>query len=103
MRLTIAEQRSGRLVPGAKRVIKPLNEILTWRDMPSGGYSLSLLAAELLASHAGEGALFRYFVLLQPITTWQQAFESAFGMPVEEYYDLFEKHRADGFPYVEIP
>ena len=98
-----AEQRSGRLVPGAKRVIKPLNEILTWRDMPSGGYSLSLLAAELLASHAGEGALFRYFVLLQPITTWQQAFESAFGMPVEEYYDLFEKHRADGFPYVEIP
>ena len=65
-------------------------------------YSLFMLAAELLASFAGEGALFRYFVLLQPGTVWQQAFDAAFGMTVEEFYELFEAHRAAGFPQVDI-
>ena len=59
-------------------------------------------AAELLASLAGESALYRYFTLLQPGTTWKEAFQGAFGMTVEEFYELFEEHRAAGFPEVHI-
>ena len=59
-------------------------------------------AAELLASHAGEEALFRYFTLLQPGTTWQEAFHGAFGMTVDEFYELFEAHRAAGFPKLPL-
>ena len=59
-------------------------------------------AAELLASFAGEGALFRYHILLQPGTTWQEAFQEAFGMTINEFYVLFEAHSEAGFPKVEL-
>ena len=65
-------------------------------------YGYFVLAAELLASYAGESALIEYFALLQPGTTWQEAFEAAFGVTVEEFYELFEEHRAAGFPKVEV-
>ena len=68
-----------------------------------GGDWFGKWAAELLASHSGEDALYRYHTLLQPGTTWQEAFEAAFGIIVEEFYDLFEDHRAAGFPEVIPP
>ena len=92
-------------VEHGKYVDKSLNNLETWTDITEARgstYSLFLLAAELLASYAGERALIDYYVLLQPGTTWQQAFESAFGMTVEEFYVLFEAHRSAGFPEVDI-
>ena len=32
----------------------------------------------------------------------QDGFEAAFGMNVDEFYEMFEAHRAAGFPEVEI-
>jgi hypothetical protein len=61
------------------------------------------MAAELLAARAGQRALFDYYRLLQPGTTWQTAFETAFGMTVEEFYAVFEEHRAAGFPKLDLP
>ena len=66
-------------------------------------YTYSLLAAELLASYAGEASLLGYCHAAQPGATWQEAFERTFGIAVEEFYDRFEEHRAAGFPEVEIP
>ena len=37
-----------------------------------------------------------------PQPGWRVAFESAFGMTVDEFYDLYEDHRSAGFPEVAI-
>ncbi len=86
-------------VSHAKNMEKPLRGMETWEGGLKGyGYDLPLLGAELLASYAGEDALLRFYMLQRPGTTWQEAFETAFGMTVEEFYGLFEEHRAAGFP-----
>ena len=70
---------------------------LKWRHgtdstgVRGNGYKLGLMAGELLASLAGQSSLFDFYKLLQPGTTWQEAFGAAFGMTVEEFYELFEK------------
>ena len=90
----------------AQYIEKPLRELETWDGFSSTRISASeysLMAAELLASHAGERALLDYYRRLQPGTTWQMAFEAAFGMTVDEFYTLFEERRAAGFPELEIP
>ena len=38
-----------------------------------------------------------------PRPGWRVAFERAFGMTVDEFYDLFEEHRAAGFPDPNTP
>ena len=88
----------------AKRVDAPLRDMESWADFPFGdAFSYSMMAAELLASRAGESAILRYYALLTPGTDWRDAFQDAFGLTVDEFYALFEAHRAAGFPEVEIP
>ena len=66
-------------------------------------YTYSALAAELLASRTGVGSLFQYYVNHSRETPWQETFKNTFGMTIEEFYALFEAHRAAGFPAVDIP
>ena len=78
-------------------------------------YSCGYFAAELLASRVGVGKLFDYYLLLEPWMTpggseqdfprpgWRLAFEKAYDMTVEEFYELFEDHQAAGFPDPEGP
>ena len=86
----------------AKQVEKRLSEMDTWEswhEVPvEQGNGYSILAAELLASHAGEAPLIRYYTLLRSKSNWRDAFEDAFGITVDGFYDLFEEHRAAGFP-----
>ena len=63
-----------------------------------GRWGLAVLGAEFLAAESSEEALFTYWALLGPETTWQQAFETSFGMTIGEFYGRFEEHRAAGFP-----
>ncbi len=63
-----------------------------------GVYNHFLIAAELLAKNSDDSALLKYHALQDSKTTWKKAFEKSFGMTVEEFYDLFEEHRAAGFP-----
>ena len=93
-------------VEHAKGVDKQLRGMETqdgFSGVRGSAYKYSLMAAELLAARAGQRALFDYYRLLQPGTTWQTAFETAFGMTVEEFYALFEEHRAAGFPKLDLP
>ena len=85
-------------VTQAEGVDRPLSEMEKRDGIRGVPYRFLLLAPELLASRSGEDALIRFFSLGQPGTTWQEAFETAFGMAVEEFYVLFEEHRAAGFP-----
>lgn len=79
-------------------------------------YNCGYLATELLASYVGLSRLPDYFMLLEPWMAppgvreaeipregWRLAFERAYGMTIDEFYDLFEEHRAAGFPELEIP
>ena len=96
------------VVEMANRIDKPLRDIETRDDFRDEGlgskyYPYSHMAAELLASRAGEGAILRYYALLTRETNWRDAFESAFGLTVDDFYVLFEAHRAAGFPALEIP
>ena len=89
----------------ASTVYAPLPELETFGGfLPlRHGYELSTMAVELLAAHAGEEAVITYWTLLRPGTTWEEAFSTSFGITVEEFYPIFEAHRAAGFPELDLP
>ena len=69
-------------------------------------YKCGYVAVELLASRVGLRKLSDYYMYLEtrmlprvreedfPRPGWRLAFERAFGMTVDEFYQLFEEHRA---------
>ncbi|MCY3919619.1 MAG: hypothetical protein OXG38_07430 [Chloroflexi bacterium] len=59
--------------------------------------ALSFLAADWLAQRAGEPAFFEYYRLLPSSDTWQDAFEGAFGITIDDFYQEFAAYRAAGF------
>ena len=93
------------LVEQAKYAGKqPLSEMETatgFRGVRSP-YKYAAMAGELLASLAGESSLIRYYANLKIGTTWQKEFQRTFGMTVDKFYDLFEEHRAAGFPELDV-
>ena len=94
-------KRIWEFVEQGRRVDKLLSEMETLAGIKTARgstYDYFLLAAGLLASRTDQSSLIHYYSLLQPGTTWQEAFETAFGLPVEEFYELFEEHRAAGSP-----
>ena len=99
------ESERNRFVIDAKRIDKPLSEMEKLEGFRgvAGVYNHFLLAAELLAKKSGESSLLEYHALQDSKTTWQKAFQAAFGMTAEEFYGLFEEHRAAGFPDPEGP
>ena len=60
--------------------------------------ALSYLAGEWLARRAGEPALLDYYRQLPASAGWREAFETAFGLGVEEFYAAFAAHRAETAP-----
>ncbi len=56
--------------------------------------ALFSLAAEWLAAHAGDRAILEYFRLLPPLDTVDAAFEQAFGLTLDDFYEQFEAFRA---------
>ena len=82
-----------------------LSELATYSQLRpiAGGYELGAMAVELLVSRSSVHALTTYRRALGPSTSWQEEFESAFGMTIDEFYTLFEEHRADGFPELDLP
>ena len=97
------ESERNRFVSNAKRIDKPLSEMEKQEGYRGVGgvYNHFLIAAELLAKNSGESNLLEYHALQNSKTTWQEAFEKAFGMNVTQFYDLFEEHRAAGFPELD--
>ena len=71
-------------------------------------YSEGFLAAELLASIAGEKALFDYNARVgtgssSTSGTWYTPFKSAFGMSPVQFFEMFNAHWTAGFPKLEVP
>ena len=99
------EQSRQELIRQSRQVDVQLEETETYDGLKAGPgrYDMAAMASELLAAKAGEETLISFWTLLGPDTPWREAFEAAFGMTVEEFYPLFEEHRADGFPELDLP
>ena len=92
--------RSGRATV-AGQTESALRNMETYRDFDvvdqRAAHALSFLAADWLAQRAGEPALFEYYRLLPSSDTWQDAFEGAFGITIDDFYQEFAAYRAAGF------
>ena len=64
-------------------------------------YRLGFLAADWLADRAGVEALAGYYRRLPSSDSWQEAFEGAFGIAIDDFYDTFEAYRAEIVPREE--
>ena len=75
-----------------------------YADLAECAYRCGFLAVELLARQAGGvSEVLRFYALLEPRTDWRETFQTAFGMSADDFYDMFERHRAAGFPESDIP
>ena len=99
------EQGRERLIRQSQKVDVQLKETETYDGLKAGPgrTDMAAMASELLAAEAGEEALIEFWTLLRPGNPWEQAFESTFGMTVDEFYPLFEEHRDAGFPELDLP
>ena len=91
-----ARERAVEVVEDEREEIS-LSQLETRADFrevdPGFSYALGMLAAEWLAAHAGDEALFEYQRQLSRAgSKWPFAFEIAFGMTVEEFYEAFRQH-----------
>ena len=98
------DERRRRSSETASAVDTPLSDLETYKAVRAtpGSYQLGEMAVELLADRAGEEAVIAYWPLLGPETSWQEAFATTFGMTIDEFYAVFEEHRAAGFPAVGL-
>ena len=71
-----------------------LETYFQWRSSPPpAAYSVGFLAAEWLAAQAGDDALFLFMRRLQRgVGRWHEAFDVAFGMSLDEFYEAFDTH-----------
>ena len=60
--------------------------------------ALGFLAVEWLAERAADPAVFEYFRQVRTASDWRDAFATAFGIAIEEFYPAFEAYRAEAFP-----
>lgn len=87
---------NARLVGLALRDLFERDDDTVIYDFVMGG--LGFLAVEWLAERAGDPAIFDYHRLVRPSRTWEEAFSTAFGITVEEFFDAFEPYRAQVAP-----
>ena len=56
--------------------------------------ALGFLAVDWLLERTGDPAVFEYYRVLPSSSSWQAAFEQAFGLTINEFYEQFEAYRA---------
>ena len=45
-------------------------------------------------TRAGERAIFEYYRLLPSSDSWKEAFQGAFGITIDDFYEEFAEYRA---------
>ena len=93
---------SGTIFPEARRTETALRLLTDYGILLAGDhaakYSLSYLAIEYLIVLTSEEALFTYYRRIFFEDDWESAFQTVFGLDVEQFYSMFEEHRAGNFP-----
>ncbi len=65
---------------------------------PGGAQVLAALAVKFLTDLAGLASLVDFYRGIGDGGSWQQAFQTAFGMSIDAFYPQFEEHRSINFP-----
>ena len=66
-------------------------------------YSLAFLAVTQLAKEDGPSGISRFFEAMGAGDSWQEAFSTAFGQDVDDFYAAFEDTRADLIAPRDLP
>ena len=82
---------------GPEVTLETASSLLSYGDQAWLGYT----AFEWLAREVGEAAIIEYFALLKTSDTWEDAFQGAFGLALEDFYTRFEEHRREVAPPFE--
>ena len=80
-------------VSAAGRSREALGTVTIVDSISFPGGALAFLAVEWLANHAGDPAIFDYYRRLPDATSASEAFEDAFGLTIDEFYEQFEAYR----------
>ena len=80
----------------APQITQPLKNLDTWGRFHEAGFwearDFGGLAVRWLAERAGERAVLNYYRQLPRSGSWEQAFERAFDIAVDDFYEAFEAH-----------
>ena len=91
-----ADERARR-VPASARTVETLRDGLLYLQSGMHG-TLGMLATERLVDRFGDASILEYFSQRAFHATSAEAFEAAFGLTLDEFYDEFAAWRAEGFP-----
>ena len=84
------EMLAGTMLPS----LTTLEESSAFYGLGERAYDLGFVAAYRLVGHSVEGAILYFFeALAEPSATWEEAFDSAFGMTAGDFYATFEAYR----------
>ncbi len=93
---------AGTIFPEARRTKTALRFLTDYGILLAGDhsakYSLSYLAIEYLVELTSEESLFTYYRKLFSANDWESAFREVFGLDTDQFYSMFEDHRARNFP-----
>ena len=83
----------------AKLVSAPLRDLETRTGLLSedGAFTLAHVAVDFAVSLRDLGALVDFWQAIGGGESWQTAFESSFGLSIDEFYQEFEAYRSRGF------
>ena len=59
------------------------------------GFTLGFMGIAWLAEYAGEQSIVDFFARLADEASWREAFEAAFGLTVDEFYEQFAAYHAE--------
>ncbi len=97
--LDYAINLQGAMTPGWLRNILTESNFRDGHQVhPIYAYSMAFAGAHFLVGEAGEDSVVEFWRLFQQRPTWQQAFEEAFGMGIEDFYNSFEEWLPDQLP-----
>ena len=92
------DQIRDRKITSARLTAVPLRDLGTIEgpDDPPNWVeaALGFLAVDWLVTRASEPALFEYYRLLPTSDSWEEAFEGAFGITIDDFHAAFEEYRA---------
>ncbi|MXZ89665.1 MAG: carboxypeptidase regulatory-like domain-containing protein [Dehalococcoidia bacterium] len=89
---TYSERQENYTRPFARRTETPLARMEGYNEV---SYTVANLAVDWLVQLTGESSLLEYYRQRFSHGTWQEAFENAFGMGVDDFYTSFAAHRAE--------
>ena len=96
----------GRLAREAARTAEPLSNVFgsAGAGLPyEVEEALGFFAVEQLVARAGEKAVLDYYRLLLTSEDWEAAFEGAFGIAADAFYETFDDYRAEVGPTFTTP